>query len=114
VHEYLGSDKIVGLFDVLDDDDSGSITANEFTNGMMQLALGDTDLELAQIKGLLRQGKRSMKRITKYMEQTVALLVDRETLSRDTIQEPESDGFHVQSTRHTSGRRQLSSNIVNF
>jgi len=66
---------------------------------MMQLALSDTDLELAQIKGLLKQGKRSMKRITKYMEQTVALLEDSEPLK---IRKLPSDGFPVQSTRHTS------------
>jgi len=87
VQEYLRPEKIAKLFDVLDDDDSGSITENEFINGLMRLVLIDTDLELAQTKGLVKQGKRSLKRITTCTEETLALLGDSRMLSRAHIQQ---------------------------
>jgi Ca2+-binding EF-hand superfamily protein len=66
--QYLRPEVITELYDVLDDDDSGSITEDEFVNGMMQFALSEVDLELAQIKGLAKQSKRSLKKIMSALE----------------------------------------------
>jgi len=63
LQQHLRPEVIAELYDVLDDDDSGTITEKEFIEGMMQLALSDVDLELAQIKGLVKQCKRSTKKV---------------------------------------------------
>jgi len=63
IQQHLRPEVIAELYDVLDDDDSGAITEKEFIEGMMQLALSDVDLELAQIKGLVKQCKRSTKKV---------------------------------------------------
>merc|ERR1719195_1077484 len=84
VEEHLRPEKVAELFDVLDDDDSGSITENEFINGMMQLALSDVDLELARIKGLAKQSKRSLKKIMS--------VLDDKTVSRPATRREDTDG----------------------
>merc|ERR1712008_72041 len=74
--QHLRPEVIAELYDVLDDDDSGSITENEFVNGMMQLALSDVDLELAQIKGLAKQSKRSLKKIMSVLDEKTIIRVN--------------------------------------
>jgi len=69
LRHHLRPEVIAELYDVLDDDDSGTITENEFINGMMQLALSDSDLELAQIKALVKQSKRSVRKIAALLDE---------------------------------------------
>jgi len=83
VSKHLGPEAISQLCDVLDNDDSGTITEEEMVDGLMQLALLDTSLELAQIKGLVTQAKFTLKKLMTNTEKTNAILESSDQYSPD-------------------------------
>mmetsp|Transcript_105104 Transcript_105104/g.208938 ORF Transcript_105104/g.208938 Transcript_105104/m.208938 type:complete len:563 (-) Transcript_105104:57-1745(-) len=82
IAQHLRPEFIAELFDVLDEDDSGHIGENEFLEGMMRLALSEENLELAQIKGLVKQTKRSLKKVAEHEKRILAILEDTSSTRR--------------------------------
>mmetsp|Transcript_105101 Transcript_105101/g.208929 ORF Transcript_105101/g.208929 Transcript_105101/m.208929 type:complete len:578 (-) Transcript_105101:82-1815(-) len=76
IAQHLRPEFIAELFDVLDEDDSGHIGENEFLEGMMRLALSEESLEMAQIKGLVKQTKRQVRKVAADEERILAILGD--------------------------------------
>jgi Ca2+-binding EF-hand superfamily protein len=56
----LVPEKMVNLFELLDTDESGLISREEFCDGLANLALNEADLEITEIIHLLRSGRHHM------------------------------------------------------
>lgn len=71
VAELLKPETIIELYDLLDTDESGTITEDELITGLMKLKLAETSLEIAQIKQIASQSQRSLKSVKVTLDKLV-------------------------------------------
>jgi len=90
--ELLGPNSMMELFEMLDEDGSGEVHENEFTEGLLKTAVSDVPMETQQMIKLMRINRRKIDKCQDLLNEAFTLLSSKDLLRKTIIFHAQPDG----------------------